>query len=69
MGFDMRNQKRKKTNYQQLPMKFSLLTVIEHSKESLAREKIFNDSNSQTGFGSLWAIISETVLRVIRIPR
>ena len=42
MGFDMRSQKRINLFYQQLSVKFSLSTVIEHSKESLAREKIFN---------------------------
>jgi hypothetical protein len=42
MGFDMRSQKRINLFYQQLSVKFSLPTVIEHSKESLAREKIFN---------------------------
>jgi len=42
MGFEMRSQKRINPFYQQLSVKFSLPTVIEHSKESLAREKIFN---------------------------
>ena len=35
-----------KSFYQQLPVNFSLPTVIEHSKESLAREKIFNDTTT-----------------------
>jgi hypothetical protein len=42
LGFDLRSQERKHLFYQQLTVKCSLQTLIEHSKESLARETISN---------------------------